>query len=366
MLTPHEAHGEFERETEVQEVTMNLPEENKSFPGDIHVDANSRTNTERIQNVENCFGSSGQPLRQNGRVLVGEGVLTKMCRKKPKPRQVFLFNDILVYGNILIPKKKYVRQNIIPLEKVCLENLEDTPDLKNGWVIRTPTKSFVVYAASRTEKQQWTSHINTCINELLKKTGRNPSKEHAAVWVPDSGAGKCMVCKETKFTLINRRHHCRKCGCVVCANCSQHKFMLPAQSSKPVRVCDCCYSSLSMGKGEVDLSTGDTSDQPDDAQRSAKDLRDADTTDDSEEDEDNEAEPAVPEIKEEKWIFQPTFYNEEGAKKDDAKVKIEVEGPPEKVGEAPPKDGHQAVEEKMDQMKITPETNQSEETKADS
>lgn len=47
-----------------------------------------------------------QPLAVPGRVLVGEGVLTKMCRKKPKARQFFLFNDILVYGNIVINKKK--------------------------------------------------------------------------------------------------------------------------------------------------------------------------------------------------------------------------------------------------------------------
>lgn len=47
-----------------------------------------------------------QPLAVPGRVLVGEGVLTKVCRKRPKARQFFLFNDILVYGNIVINKKK--------------------------------------------------------------------------------------------------------------------------------------------------------------------------------------------------------------------------------------------------------------------
>lgn len=66
-----------------------------------------------------------QPLHVPGRVLVGEGVLTKMCRKKPKARQFFLFNDILVYGNIVINKKKYNKQHIIPLEEVKLESLED-------------------------------------------------------------------------------------------------------------------------------------------------------------------------------------------------------------------------------------------------
>ena len=37
---------------------------------------------------------------------MGEGVLTKLCRKKAKPRQFFLFNDILAYGNIVLDKKK--------------------------------------------------------------------------------------------------------------------------------------------------------------------------------------------------------------------------------------------------------------------
>jgi len=50
---------------------------------------NSEANARRISMVESCFGTSGQPLAIPGRVLVGEGVLTKMCRKRPKSRQFF-------------------------------------------------------------------------------------------------------------------------------------------------------------------------------------------------------------------------------------------------------------------------------------
>jgi len=48
-----------------------------------------------------------------GRALVGEGVLIKMCRKKPKPRQFFLFNDILIYGNVVINKKKVDNMSLL-------------------------------------------------------------------------------------------------------------------------------------------------------------------------------------------------------------------------------------------------------------
>lgn len=209
---------------------------------------NSEANTRRIQMVESCFGSSGQPLGLPGRVLVGEGVLTKMCRKRPKSRQFFLFNDILVYGNIVIGKKKYNKQHIIPLEEVQLESLEDSDQYRNGWLIRTTTKSFVVYAATSTEKQEWMAHINKCVEDLLRKSGKKPVENHAAVWVPDNEATSCMLCKKSQFTMINRRHHCRNCGSVVCGPCSSKKFLLPQQSSKPVRVCLDCYDKLNKAK----------------------------------------------------------------------------------------------------------------------
>lgn len=148
----------------------------------------------------------------------------------------------------IIPKKKYNKQHIIPLEAVKLENLEDEGVVKNGWLIRTPTKSFAVYAATATEKTEWMAHINKCVEDLIRKTGKKPSKEHAAVWVPDSEASVCMHCRKSQFTLINRKHHCRKCGAVVCNPCSSKKFLLPTQSSKPLRVCLHCYDTLSKSK----------------------------------------------------------------------------------------------------------------------
>lgn len=67
---------------------------------------NSEANKQRIQRIESSFGSAGIPLFRSGRVLLGEGVLTKICKKKPKTRQFFLFNDILIYGNVVIGNKK--------------------------------------------------------------------------------------------------------------------------------------------------------------------------------------------------------------------------------------------------------------------
>ncbi|XP_062577276.1 pleckstrin homology domain-containing family F member 2-like isoform X2 [Saccostrea cucullata] len=238
----------------------------------------SEANGRRIAYVEQCFGASGQPLNVPGRALVGEGVLTKMCRKKPKPRQFFLFNDILVYGNIVINRKKYNQQHVISLEDVKLEDVQDEgspfytkdgkPALRNGWKLISPSKSFVVYAATSTEKHQWMSHIKKCVDDLLIKQGKTQNTENdSPVWVPDSEATLCMHCKKSQFTLINRRHHCRKCGIVVCKDCSSNKWLLPQQASKPLRVCLTCYQTLSDTKlavpapntHAIDDSSGDSS-----------------------------------------------------------------------------------------------------------
>ncbi|XP_076765550.1 zinc finger FYVE-type containing 26 spastizin [Xylocopa sonorina] len=65
-----------------------------------------------------------------------------------------------------------------------------------------------------------------------------PSKEE---WVPNDKARKCSCCKNVIFSMFNRRHHCRRCGRVICATCSQHRIQVPGYPpSVLVRVCDDC------------------------------------------------------------------------------------------------------------------------------
>jgi len=47
-------------------------------------------------------------------------------------------------------------------------------------------------------------------------------------WQPDGEVAKCPIC-DTPFSFWYRKHHCRKCGRVVCANCSPHRITIPRQ-----------------------------------------------------------------------------------------------------------------------------------------
>lgn len=61
-----------------------------------------------------------------------------------------------------------------------------------------------------------------------------------ANWMPDQQVSKCVICNE-KFSMFNRRHHCRRCGRVVCGACSQHNHVVTGYGKNPVRVCDSCH-----------------------------------------------------------------------------------------------------------------------------
>ena len=75
----------------------------------------AQENRERIQAVENSFGPLSKTLSKLDRVLIGEGRLIKQSRRGPQPKAFFLFNDVLVYGSIILHGRWHNKQKIIPL-----------------------------------------------------------------------------------------------------------------------------------------------------------------------------------------------------------------------------------------------------------
>ncbi len=68
-------------------------------------------------------------------------------------------------------------------------------------------------------------------------------------WVPDESAERCYgaACRE-EFGVFRRRHHCRHCGYVFCADCSSQQYPLREHNGAAgqvyQRVCDRCFTLL--------------------------------------------------------------------------------------------------------------------------
>ncbi|XP_071963696.1 zinc finger FYVE domain-containing protein 26-like [Antedon mediterranea] len=81
-------------------------------------------------------------------------------------------------------------------------------------------------------------------DDLMHQLPSSPPKKED--WVKDMDVTFCMVCKTEKFSMFNRRHHCRRCGRVVCWRCSQLQAIVKGYGEVPVRICDDCYRHFIM------------------------------------------------------------------------------------------------------------------------
>ncbi|KAI5732691.1 hypothetical protein M8J76_003102 [Diaphorina citri] len=71
-----------------------------------------------------------------------------------------------------------------------------------------------------------------------------PGRSIADHWLKDEGAESCPGCG-VKFSIYERKHHCRNCGQVFCSKCSRYESEISRlRILKPVRVCQRCHMSL--------------------------------------------------------------------------------------------------------------------------
>ncbi len=144
-----------------------------------------------------------------------------------------LFSDILIYA-AFDPTKLSLKHEVLPLDRTVIAEHAERPC---AFSIRSEQRSFVVVCASETERREWMEALQVRIDQC---GGGAAAAATAPVWTPDKHSARCTRC-QVEFTMLNRRHHCRKCGVLVCGKCSSHKMLVPnIDPRRPLRVCDEC------------------------------------------------------------------------------------------------------------------------------
>ena len=97
------------------------------------------------------------------------------------------------------------------------------------------------------EELCWVTYWWSVLLKLLVEN--EPNQQYSTMapqslrrWRPDSEASNCQNC-DIGFGLFTRRHHCRVCGDIFCADCAREVKLVKPVSNSPQRVCANCACS---------------------------------------------------------------------------------------------------------------------------
>lgn len=167
-------------------------------------------------------------------------------------------------------------------------SVKDSELMSFCFQLKCTEKSFALLCSSEKEKRDWMDAIKQAIIMLRvnkstlrlddaspnipmpiktpsptldedEEDGDDDLLARAPVWIPDNATITCMQCTQD-FTMLRRRHHCRACGRVICAQCSSQKTSIPSTaalnspfhkhlgnmllSGPTQRVCDPCFQII--------------------------------------------------------------------------------------------------------------------------
>eukprot|EP01006_Ploeotia_vitrea_P026654 TRINITY_DN59624_c0_g1_i1.p1 TRINITY_DN59624_c0_g1~~TRINITY_DN59624_c0_g1_i1.p1 ORF type:complete len:499 (+),score=205.80 TRINITY_DN59624_c0_g1_i1:74-1570(+) len=118
-------------------------------------------------------------------------------------------------------------------------------------MFRLPTQRSIRFAvAVLLLVFDWSSSQDSEVKRLMSQyPGQAPAQ-----WAKAAEADKCSSCNKP-FSLLVRKHSCRRCQAVVCDSCSTCRVRLDGMDSQApaARVCDGCYQ-LVVARGQRDLA----------------------------------------------------------------------------------------------------------------
>ena len=210
--------------------------------------------------VQQKFGNSVQLVAPQ-RWFVREGMMRKVCKRKPKAYLFVLFNDILIYGeplhNLINSKSGYKYHRTIELENADVYVCENSSIGEPQFLLSSPSKSFKIVCISKKDRDEWVKDIQNHIDENKRMHESRSSGSHArrsslggsslpagpvvAEHAPVKNHGvnvhECDLC-HVEFSYLRRRKQCNRCGAVICEKCSPHKLLVGKSRQ---RVCSICF-----------------------------------------------------------------------------------------------------------------------------
>lgn len=95
-------------------------------------------------------------------------------------------------------------------------------------------------------------HTRVWVGDSLGSTHTLVAKQAQEHWVKDEEVSHCSSAEcRVRFGLLERRHHCRRCGLIFCSRHSNRTAAVPlAGYYKKVRVCEGCFVNLCLGDME--------------------------------------------------------------------------------------------------------------------
>ncbi|CDK24349.1 unnamed protein product [Kuraishia capsulata CBS 1993] len=143
------------------------------------------------------------------------------------------------------------RMNVMgPLKQI---NEPKTPNYVPA-VLRPPTKANYTMSSSRSQSIECESDVDSnelqrFVTTLSQRSAEadnvEPTHNH---WVPNAKRVYCGGCS-AKFSILVRRHHCRRCGEIFCSSCLGTRAALNLMAKFDLvhgvmcRVCPGCFSS---------------------------------------------------------------------------------------------------------------------------
>merc|ERR1719233_1671417 len=154
----------------------------------------------------------------------------------------FLFNDLLIYASN-VSEKKYKMHQEIEINRTFNISIPESNEVANSFIIHNDVKTFKVVAPSAGEWETWQKHLDLVIAQAdVSLLSRRYSTGVKPMFVADTEAKECWICEKV-FTTLNRRHHCRSCGKVICGSCSKERLNLDNFTEVAQRVCTQCHAA---------------------------------------------------------------------------------------------------------------------------